>query len=107
MDIENAQKFLINSGKSHLAKILFYDTETRTSTELMATLLEGYHQSEVLKLNINSVSISLLKKYMAHVMDNESVSFVENANDSLSKVKFTDNELETLKSINKEITNEY
>jgi hypothetical protein len=56
MNIENAQKFLINSGKSELAKILFYDTETKTSIELMATLMEEYHRSEVLKSPINSVS---------------------------------------------------
>lgn len=58
-------------------------------------------------LPIDSVSISLLKKYMAHVMDNESVSFVENANDGWSTVKFTDDEIKTLKCIHKEIINEY
>ena len=57
MNIDNAQKFLIDSGKSDLAKMLFYDTETRTCTELMATLLEEYHQSEVLKLNIHNVIV--------------------------------------------------
>ena len=57
--------------------------------------------------SLHLVSISLLKKYMAHVMDNEGVSFAENANDSWSNIKFTDNELQTLKYIHKEITNEY
>ena len=55
-EIKNAQKFLKENGKEELAKLLFYDTETKTSSELMATLLEGYHQSEVLKLNIHNVS---------------------------------------------------
>ena len=57
--------------------------------------------------DLHLVSISLLKKYMSHVMDNESVSFVENANNAWSAVKFTDNELEILKAIHKEITNQY
>ena len=72
-------------------------------------LMEGVTKEDAVEelLNLHSVSISLLKKYMSHVMDNESVSFVENANDSWSNVKFTDNELEILKSIHKEITNEY
>ncbi|PHR23564.1 MAG: hypothetical protein COA36_16670 [Desulfotalea sp.] len=58
MNIDNAQKFLINSGRSELAKMLLYDTETKTCTELMATLLEEYHQSEVLKLNTHNVIVT-------------------------------------------------
>ncbi len=49
MNIDNAQKFLKDSGRDNLAKMLFYDTETKTCVELMATILEEYHQSEVLK----------------------------------------------------------
>lgn len=63
--------------------------------------------NQIEKLDLHLVSISLLKKYMAHVMDNEGVSFVGYANDAYSNIKFTDNELETLKSINEEIVNEY
>ncbi len=54
----------------------------------------------------NCFTVSLIKKYMAHAMDNEGVSFVENANDVGSNIKFTEKELEILKAIHREIINE-
>ena len=74
----------------------------KTPDEIIGEVLDEYISSnEVMN------SISLLKKYMSHVMNNESVSFVENANDAFSIIKFTDNELEKLKTISQEIINDY
>lgn len=45
----------------------------------------------------------LLKKYMAHVLDSEGVTFVLYINDPHSSVEFTDEEISILKKLEDEI----
>jgi hypothetical protein len=57
-------------------------------------------------LNIPDVSISLLKKYMAHVADCEGIDFVDKIGLRPSYQKFSDKEKELLEDLSKEVSNE-
>jgi hypothetical protein len=88
--IEDKKKSFTGNGDYYFTYITLEDCKKIVEEALK-------QQSERAELGV-----SLLKKYMLNVMDNEGVSFIENANDAFSKVKFTDSEIEKLKEIHKE-----
>ena len=62
-----------------------------------------YYNCEQDELRIGGVSISLLKKYMIHVEQCESVNFVSYIDNPWSKVEFTKEEIAYLQKLDKEI----
>lgn len=56
---------------------------------------------------IDSPFHSLLKKYMRHILDEESITYLSKINSWSSSQTFTDEEIEILEKIEKEIMEDY